>query len=449
MIKKRQYIEEEVMCFVCDFWWLALIIITLLLASLLAMRSLFDESNPNSILPGASSEEQIIGRELLDEIMRPGEDLDELALSRQLELDQLIDPVPVAIEGTIKSLSIFDWSNGSAAYLSVNGIAIAYPGYVSHFKLGDRVRIAGIYLPSKRGIQAHQVKRLQNKFEIANKFTLPDIAYWLAGIWLLISLGVFFIGLINHNRKRKGLFLKLVLSFLFLFIPVVSGCTMNFNVIVNQDGSGYNQIIFQEKKETIDFLHQVPGLSGYINRWVAEQRVRGVLVDNLVVEEAEFVTLQKNIKDHLAFNTNSSDQEQINWVSLLMYADGQEMVYRYLARIDSSNLGKLSDEFDSNIQKEATKLIREMDLIYTLILPGEIVYHNGDLDGLQVMWQLLPQEKEWVIAESRLPVEEKFLSGVDKVSAATSWWFWSFFMFFTSLLLFGGIFLLRMGGFDE
>jgi len=126
------------------------------------------------------------------------------------------------------------------------------------------------------------------------------------------------------------------------------------------------------------------------------------------------------------------------WVYLDSRVLGQSKRTRYTARIDTGSLYTFYPSINSMIQKEMADALNEIPLRFSVVLPGEIVYHNGDRKiGNEIVWEIPMGEAKELVVESDME-----MAGFYEQSSQTNSDVTQTNQNFLKWLIPGGIFLL-------
>ncbi len=296
-----------------------------------------------------------------------------------------------------------------ASLLEISGlgsdVSVFYRGNIGFFKLGDPIEVSGIYDKETNLINAFRVQRI-NKDPINALWEglwLIRLAIFVV-IWMIFCVTFLFWRSFRYSRYKEKIISPILTLILITFLT--SACELNIKTSLNPDGSGAILTSLIDTKENMEFFRKVPGLKGYLESWKKSLRGSGLLVDHIDYGQTEEILFQKSFGSLEELSKVSKDSGQASWVFAEKYADGDVMVYRFFATIDTAGFFEKIPGMDSNVQSMMNKEMNQLTLRYDVEMPGMVVYHNGqELIGNQVTWQLKMNEINHILVESNLPLE--------------------------------------------
>lgn len=319
------------------------------------------------------------------------------------------DPLPVDLEGEVLRVRLAenllgrDWPQAYVLTLrSSTGLnTVLYRGAAGLLRSGDRVRVRGLAVESGGGILADRVENL-------SPLTHTDEET----LWLMrAAAGVFLYGMaclaVFLWRAQRVRWLRTALPLMLLGLllgPSLSACSMNVHTTLLPDGSGRVGLTIGEKAENVSFLRQIPGVADLMDAWIANARAAGMQVDESRQGEEQIIFVQRPFgrPDELA-QAALLPGEGGSWVYAEQFREGDVLVTRYTALVDTSALLVTSEDTDPQAASQMRSEMSAMDFRYTLSLPGEVAYHNGaQQSGNQLTWQLRMDDSNQIVAESRL-----------------------------------------------
>jgi hypothetical protein len=317
----------------------------------------------------------------------------------------------------VQSLLERDWPQAYVLGLWANGkeILIVYRGYVAHLNPGDIIQVQGIFLADGKGIHADSVMLLEADPQDQQRENLwllrASIAVFL---WLIFCTSVFL-----WRAFRKNWFKHYLVPMIVLFLGTslfMAGCTMNVTTVINSDGSGLVTSSFTRPKEDIDFLRQMPGMNEYIDAWISNMRQDGMVVENWLEGENENFFLQRAFGNLDDLSETQGSEGPASWIYATKYAEGNSIVFRFMALIDTTAFYQVADGMSSSAAEEIRKELDQTIMSYSLVLPGEIVYQNStSVQGNRVSWALRMNDRNAIVAESHL-----HLPAVETIGASPS-----------------------------
>jgi len=318
----------------------------------------------------------------------------------------------------VQNLLEKDWPRAYVLGIWANGkeIPVIYRGYVAHLNPGDIIQVEGIFLADGKGIHADNVMRLEvdpQEQQRENLWLLrASIAVFL---WLVFCTSVFL-----WRAFRKNWYKHYLVPTIVLFLGVslfMAGCTMDMTTVINPDGSGLVTSSFTRAKEDIDFLRQMPGMNEYMDAWISNMRQDGMFVENWIEGENENFFLQRAFGNLDALSETQNSEGPASWLYATKYKEGNFMVFRFMAIVDTTAFYQVADGMSSSAAEEVRKELDQTIMNYSLVLPGEIVYHNSTgAQSNRVSWALRMNDSNAIVAESRLPLPVAETTGASSSS---------------------------------
>ena len=304
-----------------------------------------------------------------------------------------------------------------------NRIPVVYYGSISNFNYGDTLLIEGVFITEANGVAAQRVQQMAT-----NVSTLPTedtlIMLRLAGIvllWALLCISIFLWRLsLRRWRYAKALLLSpiAILFYLMLLTVFLAGCSIDLSTTLRPDGTGITTILVQESRENMDFLRSAPGISGYLSALMREVKGSGAMVDQYIEGDQEFILLQRYL-NNTNVGTGNTYPLKGSWITVQQYTEGNEDVMRFLGVVDTRTLYSDSAGISPEVANALQGQLNQISMTYHLNMPGHIIYHNGDeMANQQVSWQLLMNESNYLVAETRFPAENKMTSPI------YAWYIW-------------------------
>lgn len=293
----------------------------------------------------------------------------------------------------------------SAVMLEVGGsqksLLVLYRGYSGSLQPGDSVEIHGYYLASEKVIHAYQVSKLEN-----NPFVDTWRNTWILRAGILVTAWMVFCALVYLWRSQRYLrrlaSLAVVAAVVFSALSL-SGCEIHFTTTIREDGSGTVSTRLTESTENMNFLRQVPSMAGYLDAWAQSLRSQGILVDHAYQKGSEEITFQRRFGSLAEFLKQGADSaDQSSWVYVKRYSEGDEIVYRYIALVDTRDFYKDVPGVNSSARDMILQEFNKITMQYSVILPGKIYFHNGEeLNGGAVTFKIPMNAVSQVVVESR------------------------------------------------
>jgi len=320
----------------------------------------------------------------------------------------------------VQNLLENDWPQAYILGIWANGkeVSVIYRGYVDHLNPGDIVQVEGVFVADGKGINADRVTRLEVDPQEQQHESLwllrASIAVFL---WLIFCTSMFLWRAFRRNWFRNHL-----VSTITLFIGVsilMAGCTMDITTVINPDGSGLVTSSFTRAKEDIDFLREMPGMTEYMDAWISNLRQDGMFVENWIEGENETFFMQRTYGNLDDLSETQSSEEPASWLYATKYTEDNFIVFRFMALVDTTAFYQVAEGLSSSAAEEIRKELDQAEMKYSLVLPGEIVYHNStEVRGNRISWMLRMNDHNEIVAESRLPLpvaENPMTSSAERV----------------------------------
>jgi hypothetical protein len=293
-----------------------------------------------------------------------------------------------------------------------NQIPVVYYGPVENFHYGDTLQIEGVLISDNSAVIAQRVQQLKTSqmIQSSEDSLLILRVTGIVLLWTLFCISVFLWSL-NKRRWRPTRVLSispiLILLCLFLLSILLTGCTIEFSTTLRPDGTGITTILAQESIENMDFLRSSPGVSGYFSALIRDVRESGAMFEQYIQGDQEYFQLQRffNNTDVVTENPLPIDG---SWMTIQQYTEDDEEVLRFLCVVDTRVLYTETEGISSEVANALHDQLDQISMTYHLKVPGQIVYHNGDeaIDQF-VTWQLRMNESNYLVAETRYPVEKE------------------------------------------
>lgn len=356
-----------------------------------------------------------------------------------VEALQSLNPTPVTLKGRLLGgfLVNFMENNGAPIYgLEIktgnNTLFVLHRGYIGNLRPGNTIRIEGIYLPQVRGISAHKIisenllvgfSTLQN--QRLTRWVVLDI------IWAIFSITVYLWASTTIEwRKVFGKFTPAVSIILLVFI--LSACTIDFTTTLDSNGTGHVTVTARETGENMDFMRKVPGMTGYLDALNRQLQSEGMLVTQWVTGSDESIFLQKAFSSWAEIGPVKGSNMDGSWVTIQEYDENEWKVIRYIALVDTTILFKDTPGVDDQVNSEVNNQMSQIDMSYSLVLPGQITYHNASrVTGNKVIWEIDMNKRNPILVETRIPRSANTFTGAEKY---IEYGFMLLFFIFTWLL---------------
>lgn len=455
---------DKPVCFLCDFWWVVLILLAALTAILVSKNYwlpmlAFEEVSNAADRAEAQNELNYLNEEEMDAYRsrllaitdafsspetRPYS-AEFFALPVSLEQSESLQGRTQVLNGVLSQVTLIEdlkpgWPD---AYLFTieqgeNDIICLYRGDVSRLQVGVPTTAEGIYVIDGQGMlidHIHQTEQNSSQTDNGTSFPWFWVAVSLSGLWMFFVLYL----LTQQGKKQNKPSYSLALIVLTGGI-LLSGCNLNIQTVVEASGKGYVLTQICDEIETFQFIRAVPDATAYLDDRIVNLRNDGGLFEDFVSGEQECYLLQLPFSGYGNIgNPLPEDEGDIDtWVYLDSRVLGQSKRTRYTARIDTGSLYTFYPSINSMIQKEMADALNEIPLRFSVVLPGEIVYHNGDRKiGNEIVWEIPMGEAKELVVESDME-----MAGFYEQSSQTNSDVTQTNQNFLKWLIPGGIFLL-------
>lgn len=279
-----------------------------------------------------------------------------------------------------------------------SSVLVVFRGSDEYFELEDYVEVTGIVNEEPTGVVATKIEMADKADPIVNRMEDNIFYFTLATmVWMVLSI-ILFLTRAGNRRKRIG-----QLATAILITTLLAGCEIHFVTEIKPDGSGTMSTTFIESAENVDFLRQVPLTLDMFEAWKIQARQSGIITDNFVQGDMETIYIQRSVEDFEKLSSEDEIDGHSQWIFFdrTSYEDGES--YRFEGFIDTSILLEIDSDLGSRVVNEMQKEIKEIQIDYSLILPGEIVYHNADSEeGNKLSWDIPIEEGRYIIAESEV-----------------------------------------------
>jgi hypothetical protein len=322
------------------------------------------------------------------------------------------EQTPVSVSGRL--VSGFEFSptnsNGSPVFgleVMINGksILVLHRGYIGHLKIGDKIKVEGIYFPSLQGISSHKI--IQTSL-ISSSPDMPQtgLLRWtvLTAMWMIFSVTIYL--WMSTRRDWRKTYKRFISPAVALSVALIlSACTMDFTTIIFQDGHGYITLTSGDSIENMDFLRKVPGMKGYLDALARQLNADGIQVTQWQESDKETIFLQRSFSSLAEISQLQPENTEGSWVMAEEYEEAGWKVVRYLALVDTRTLFPEISDVDAQVNDEFHKQMSQIEMNYSVVLPGEIAYHNASSQtNTKLNWRIKMNEKNMVVAEARYPL---------------------------------------------
>ncbi|MHB1326518.1 MAG: hypothetical protein ACYC0L_10080 [Thermoleophilia bacterium] len=196
--------------------------------------------------------------------------------------------------------------------------------------------------------------------------------------------------------------LKLALTSLIVLaaILLVTGCEIEINTVLNEDGSGSTITRMIVGTDIMEKLRSAPNSESFSNSWMAAMKAEGT--DTVVVDDQ--VTIRRDFQSPEEFSSSrSADQASWSQLGKVILSDGEHMYF--LATFDTNTVYKVKTAGqDESARQELEKQLDESKINYSLEMPGELLSTNSPT-GLS--WNLPMRQSTFLFAESRVTATEE------------------------------------------
>lgn len=316
----------------------------------------------------------------------------------------LSDQYTQSVDGTVQRIaSIENIREGhSTAYMIwiqkqemvIQGL---YFGDVGELNIGDVVVAEGVYSTGGEGILFDWI--IPEGSNDRNFFDNYSPAFLVAAvctaIWLLYNL-------IRLLRKKKPAVSSKIVFFLMALAVVIStvGCTLDVVTVVEDDGKGFVMTSICDVQENFDFFRQMPGMAEYLDNRILNFRAHGGMVENSITAGQECLNLQNPFS---GFGDITSSDGGRGWIYMDMRDMRDGTHYRFTALVDTTTLYEIDTSINTTVQNEINNELDSVSFTYTVVLPGEIVYHNADrVEGDKAIWDIPMNDSREIVLESKL-----------------------------------------------
>lgn len=281
-------------------------------------------------------------------------------------------------------------------------ILVVFQGYADYFQTGDHVEITGVLNDQPFGVIASKIApaSVQNplvEFMENNIFYLTLFTV----VWMLLVI-YYFLMRVRRVRGRAGLAIAMLLAAILL-----GGCEIHYTTEIKADGSAIISTSFSETAENVEFLKQVPIAKEMYQSWKLQMQAEGASIDYSRIGEIDIVFFQhtvENLAQRIKGLSSIGDGEQ--WVFFDHSYQERDKFIRYEGFINTPVLLEVDPTLGSSVVNEMQAEIKKINFEYSLILPGEIVYHNADTaEGNTLGWIIPIEEGKHVIAIARMENE--------------------------------------------
>lgn len=294
-------------------------------------------------------------------------------------------------------------------------IPVVYYGPVDNFDYDDMVLVEGVYVEEANGIVAQRVEQLSTNpsTQVDNDTLFMLRVAGVVILWALLCFSVFFWRL-NLKRWRQEHTVHLspigvVLSLLPITL-LMAGCSIDLTTTLRPDGTGITSVLVHESRENMDFLRSAPGISGYMSALIRDLKGSGAMFEQYIEGDQEVFLLQRYFNNSSGETGNTYPIEG-SWIYVQRYREGNEEVLRFLGVVDTRTLYQTSNEVGSDVASALRDQLNNIDMNYSLNVPGRLVYHNGnEATGQQVSWQIRMNDINYLVAETHFPAENNLIS---------------------------------------
>jgi hypothetical protein len=279
-------------------------------------------------------------------------------------------------------------------------LPVLYRGYGEPIQPGDTVDVTGVLSVNGLGILADSIE--------PSDWTI----FWLANpLWTQVvlslagcvggALGILAVGFLARRRHAARL-----AGFIALLMLGISGCRMDIATAINADGSGLMSVQLVETTENVNFIKQMPNMADYLFSWFADLREQGMMIAEWRQGKESVVFLQNRFAslDALSVAPISADQSSTTtWVYATRTESPKHTTFRFSGLLDTTTFYRVATGIDSQAQAEIRKQFDQMQITYSLVLPGEIVYSNADkIVGNRLTWNIKMNARTEMRAEARV-----------------------------------------------
>lgn len=320
-----------------------------------------------------------------------------------LQTPEVYDGYQIQLQGKIlkiqslSSIRLSGWKDGFVLTFNdgTASIPVLYRGSLYQLETGTKVNLSGVFVDDGMAVYADYLQ--------------PEVqpqAKWLGlpqGM-LAVTISLFVLGLAAVILLIIPLRKKTVISSVLILLGLgLSACEIHMQTEVKPDGQVITSIQLQEKTEDVDFLRKIPGLDGYIRAMMAQMRLSSSQIENWVADEQEYFFVQHEYPDIQTFQQGSEEHnpEQASWVYLHAYPLGNETCYRFQGLISPEIFYEIPEATDWTVLSAFGDLVDDIEMTYSLILPGRLIYSNADTTiANRSEWDVDMREQNTLIAES-------------------------------------------------
>ena len=358
---------------------------------------------------------------------------------------------PVTVGGIItrknqiENLLEKDWP--SSTMLEIGGhqktVLVLYRGYSTPMQIGDPVQVDGIYQADSKVILAYSVRALTNNPFLENWRNL-----WLERLTVLTVIWMFFCAAFFLWRSRRYHILSTPLAVVIILALLItfstSACEVHITTVISADNTGFVTTTLSETTDNMNYLKQVPGMEAYLESWKLSLRNQGMQLDQAVNGGQEYLTFQRifgSLDDFM--QSNQGLKVQPTWVYVTRTQESGDTVFRYIALIDTRPFYANIPGIDPNAGSYIRQLFDQINMNYSVSLPGKVVYSNGQIGPAnEVTWKLRMNDVNQVVVESRNPSTNQVIgSSFNPLIIVV---ILTFILFFSTLLLSIGLIRYRL-----
>lgn len=312
-------------------------------------------------------------------------------------------------KGTIDELGD-DWPSASVIWIGQEQYEILglYRGNVDNIEQGENILVEGIYVVEGDGINIDSITSDSALEEPQRSISSSNLFFYLvAGITTLWAIFVLFRSIKNKPKPSHP---ELLLLLICCGGLLLSSCDIQIQNIIDPSGQGTAITTICEDQDNVDFFYEIPEAPDYIADRIANFRHQGGFYEETSVGNKQCFTLQQNFSGSgdFSYDPNSSQDDSENWAYIDQKEYAQYDTFRYTAKINTSSLYGLNTSINSTIRGEVQDSLDEIDMVYSVYIPGEVIYNNADqLEGNTGYWNIPMDESREIVIESRV---EKTLS---------------------------------------
>jgi hypothetical protein len=274
-------------------------------------------------------------------------------------------------------------------------VLVVYRGPDDLLSAGDYIEVTGVVNDQPTGVVATQIiiKEIPNPiidFMDGNIFYLT-----LSTMMWMILVIMYYLVRARKVRRMRGLPVAMI-----LFSFLLSSCEIHYVTEIKADGSAVISTSFIESSENVDFLEQVPLVRDMYESWKMQMLVEGGSMDHSSAGEIDQFFFQRHVEDfEQSIGMLSSVDEREQWIFFDRATYGEYEALRYEGFINTPMLLDIDPDLGSTVVNEMQSEIINIYFDYSVILPGEIVYHNADVeDGNSLTWVIPIEDGRYVVA---------------------------------------------------